>query len=81
VSNFLKNKTNNAAETPQEEWKRDSFRDLWPPACVPLAAPIIKEQGQSIPVIALLDDGSIIARIAKARINDISQLQKKMALA
>ena len=114
----MKNKTNNAAETPQEEWKRktntyareintyiekgdrdgwdkagkepdssgrehlvadlvealrknqktrsDSFRDLWPPACVPLAAPIIKEQGQSIPVIALLDDGSIIARIGAA---------------
>ena len=46
-----------------QEKRSENFRDLWPPACIPLAAPIIKEQGQSIPVIALLDDGSIIARI------------------
>jgi len=40
-----------------------SISHLWPPAHAPLVSDIIEQKGQSIPIIALLDDGSIIARI------------------
>lgn len=40
----------------------EQFRELWPPAHAPLI-PLLEENGQSIPVICLMDDGSILARI------------------
>ena len=40
----------------------DGLRDQWPPAHIPLIA-YLKEGGQSIPALIVLDDGSIIARI------------------
>ncbi len=39
-----------------------NLRDVWPPAHGPFI-PILEKQGQSIPVVCLLDDGSILARI------------------
>ena len=38
------------------------FREQWPPAHAPLI-PILEENGQSIPVVCFLDDGTILARI------------------
>jgi WD40 repeat protein len=40
----------------------ENLRDLWPPAHAPFI-PILEEQGQSIPVVCILNDGSIVARI------------------
>lgn len=40
----------------------DSLRELWPPAHEPLI-PLLKENGQSIPVVCILPDKSIIARL------------------
>ena len=39
-----------------------TLRDAWPPAHGPLI-PWLEEHGQSIPVVHLLDDGSVVARI------------------
>lgn len=41
---------------------KTTLRDLWPPAHAPLI-PILEENGQNIPVVCILDDGSIVARI------------------
>ena len=38
------------------------LRDRWPPAHRPLI-PLLEENGQGIPVVCLLDDGSVVARI------------------
>jgi len=38
------------------------FREEWPPAHGPLI-PILEEKGQGIPIVCLLDDGSILARV------------------
>ena len=40
----------------------DRFREEWPPAHAPLI-PILEEKAQSIPVVCIMDDGSILARI------------------
>jgi len=40
----------------------DSLRELWPPAHEPLI-PLLEENGQSIPVVYVLPDKSIIARV------------------
>ncbi|NBF10887.1 YncE family protein [Pseudomonas sp. Fl4BN1] len=42
--------------------RREAFRQAWPPAHFPLS-PRLDEQGQMIPALALLDDGSMLARI------------------
>ena len=39
-----------------------SLRDEWPPTHAPLIS-VLQENGQSIPTVCLLDDGSILARI------------------
>ena len=58
VSDLLKALKRNAKQDPTK-----SISEFWPPAHAPLVSPIIQDQGQSVPVIALLDDGSILARI------------------
>jgi len=58
VSDLLKALKRNSKKSPPQ-----SIAELWPPAHAPLVEPAIKAQGQSVPVLALLDDGSIIARI------------------
>ena len=40
----------------------ESLRELWPPAHAPLIA-LLKENSQSIPVVCILPDNSIIARL------------------
>lgn len=40
----------------------DALREQWPPAHAPLI-PLLEKNGRSIPVLCLLDDGSIVARI------------------
>jgi len=55
-----------ALKAGQKSNTKKSISDLWPPAHGPLIDPIIKEKGQSIPVVALLDDGSFIARIGSS---------------
>ena len=40
----------------------EDFRKLWPPAHAPLI-PILEENGQNIPVVCLLNDGSLVVRI------------------
>ncbi|RYD21197.1 MAG: hypothetical protein EOP88_12290 [Verrucomicrobiaceae bacterium] len=40
----------------------EGFRDLWPPAHAPLIS-LLEVNGQSIPVVCILDDGSVVARI------------------
>ena len=50
-------KENNKSQAP------DSLSHLWAPAHAPLAPDIIKDHGQALPSIALLSDGSILARI------------------
>lgn len=42
--------------------RRAAFRQDWPPAHFPLS-PLLDQQGQMIPALALLDDGSLLARI------------------
>lgn len=71
-------KDNNKTEAPE------SLSHIWAPASSPLAADIIPSHGQPIPSIALLGDGSILARIgstyqdegyvAHIKDNDISEL-------
>ena len=58
VSDLLKALKRNSKKSPPQ-----SIAKLWPPAHAPLVEPAIQSQGQSVPVLALLDDGSIIARI------------------
>lgn len=55
-----------ALKVSQKVKLKKSIANLWPPAHGPLIDPIIKEKGQSIPVISLLDDGSFIARIGSS---------------
>lgn len=40
----------------------DSLRELWPPAHAPLIG-LLEDNGQSIPVVCILSDGSILARL------------------
>ncbi len=42
--------------------RRDAFRQDWPPAHLPLI-PLLKEEGLHVAALALLDDGSLLARI------------------
>ena len=42
--------------------RTEDLRDNWPPAHAPLI-PVLENNGQSIPTVCLLDDGSILARI------------------
>ncbi|SFP28167.1 hypothetical protein SAMN05216567_105174 [Variovorax sp. OK605] len=56
-------KAHNAAAP--DEAARAAFREDWPPAHEPLI-PRLQQHGQSIPTVALLDDGSILARIGAA---------------
>ncbi len=41
---------------------RSGLREQWPPTHRPLI-PILEENGQSIPTVCILDDGSVLARI------------------
>lgn len=43
----------------------DRFRELWPPAHGPLIT-ILEENGQDIPVVCIMDDGTILARIGNS---------------
>ena len=47
------------------EAERAAFREEWPMAHTPLL-PLLEKHGQSIATVALLDDGSILARVGAA---------------
>lgn len=40
----------------------DELREKWPPAHAPLI-PLLEDNGQHLPVVCVLDDGSIVARV------------------
>jgi WD40 repeat protein len=58
----LANAAISAVRSANSDGTIDTLRDSWPPAHTPLI-PVLKEKGQSIPVVCILDDGSIVARI------------------
>ncbi|PNG30050.1 hypothetical protein [Pseudomonas protegens] len=49
-------------QAPHDEAARQAFRQDWPPAHFPLT-PRLESQGRMIPTLALLPDGSLLARI------------------
>ena len=51
-----------AVRTANSSGDLEGLRDQWPPAHAPFV-PLLEANGQSIPVVCLLDDGSILARI------------------
>lgn len=50
---------------PADAAQHQAFRQEWPPAHQPLAS-LLDKEGQMIPALALLDDGSLLARIGSA---------------
>ncbi|UCJ14959.1 PQQ-like beta-propeller repeat protein [Pseudomonas sp. MM211] len=54
-----------ANETNADDASHANFRTDWPPAHLPLV-PLLDEQAQAISALALLEDGSLLARVGSA---------------